>query len=420
MRLSSPFDGRGRGPLRVVLAAVLAFDTLLASHFLAGVHPGPASHPRAPAWLLAFAGRTWAIAIVATIAIASLAAFARRAAAVLPGWIALACVGLLVEAHAACIEGPYRIFFSGAATMLGWLTGATYARATGRDPTAAERHADFGAAAGLAASYVNAVTSKTMAGGIGWTDADSLRAVVLTQHHVGGSWLSSAYASAVADHAWLAGTLVTLTLVAQASALAYPWHRVTRAASGTLLLGFHANTAILTPLFFPQAMVLLLALSFPWTRRGGSVVDVAPASAPARTPRTVLAGAFAVLAVLAWASPLRSYTLAHHRHGSGALASVASPLPPALGGLAPGTRLGAWEVRSASGAPTGARIDLVSGSRVFHVLVVPHGTVPVPPPATTRDYDVLYVTGPPDEPTVTGDDAAAVLQLVAGVIRARE
>ena len=424
MRLSSPYDGRGRAVPRVVLAAVLAFDTLLVSHFLAGVRPGPASHPHAPSWLLAFAGRPWAIALVATVAIASLVAFARRRAAVLPGWIALGCVGLLVEAHAACIEGPYRIFFSGGAAMLGWSIGATYARARGIEPVNAERHAELGAAAGLTATYVNAFVSKTMEGGIGWTDADSLRAVVLTQHHVGGSWLSNAYAGAVADHAWLAGTLVTLTLVAQASALAYPWHRVTRAVSGTLLLAFHANTAILTPLFFPQAMVLLLALSFPWARAHRTTQDT-PAARAARNPRIALVGTLAALALIAWASPLRSYTLAHHRHGSGDAPPPAPAMPPALAaaldGLHPGTHAGPWEVRSLSGAAGGgARLDLVSGPLVLHVLVLPHGTLAVEPPASTRRYDVLYEKGHPDEAPVPDSDRAAALDAVASSIRLRE
>jgi hypothetical protein len=423
VRITSPWDGRARVGLRAVLAAVLAFDTLLVSHFLLGVRPGPASHPHAPAWLLAFAGRTWAIAIAATVAIVSLVAFARRAAAVMPGWIALVCIGVLVEAHAASIEGPYRIFFSASAAMFGWLVGATYARARGIKATNAERHAEFGAAAGLAATYVNAFASKTMSGGIGWTDADSLRAVVLTQHHVGGSWLSNAYADAVADHAWLAGTLVTLTLVAQVSALGYPWHRVTRAISGTLLFAFHANTAILTPLFFPQAMVLLLALSFPWARTAVTTQD-APAAAAARAPRVVLAGALTLCALVAWASPLRSYTLAHHRHGAGASPAPTPPVPPALApvldGLHPGVHVGAWEVRSLSGASGGARIDLASGPLVLDVLVLPHGTLAVDPPASTRLYDVLYDTGHPGEAPVPDSDRAAALDAIAASIRSRE
>lgn len=412
MRISSPYDGHGRAGLRATLAAVLAFDTLLVSHFLASAHPGPASHPHAPAWLLAFAGRTWAIAPVATVAIAALVAFARRPAALLPGWIALACVGLLVEAHAACIEGPYRIFFSGGAAMLGWLVGASFS----------ERHAELGAAAGLAATYVNAIASKVTAGGIGWTGADSLRAVVLTQHHVGGSWLSNAYASAVAGHGWLAGTLVTLTLVAQASALAYPWHRTTRAISGALLLAFHANTAILTPLFFPQAMVLLLAFSFPWPAVAARLMrkttthaahEHAPALRATRKARLVLVATAVAGGLVAWTSPLRSYTLAHHRHPPDAL-------PPAFADLHRGAQLDSWTVRSASTTPGGTRLVLVNGPLVLRVLVVPIGSMQVLPPATTQRYDVLYETGAPDEPTVTGDAAVAVVQLVATAIRARE
>lgn len=426
MRLSSPYDGHGRAGLRVVLAAVLAFDTLLVSHFLADVRPGPASHPHAPSWLLFFAGRMGAVALVATVAIASLVAFARRASSLLPGWLALGCVGLLVEAHAACIEGPYRIFFSGGAAMFGWLVGATYARARGSDAPSAERHAELGAAAGLAATYVDAFVSKTMAGGLGWTDADSLRAVVLTQHHVDGSWPTNVYAAAVADHAWLAGTLVTLTVAAQASAFAYPWHRVTRAVSGTLLLAFHANTAILTPLFFPQAMVLLLALSFPWPaivarlrRRRATEAEtrIASTAGPTRTSGAVLVGVLAAAALIAWVSPLRSYTLAHHRHGSGSAVDTPPPVPTEMAevlvGLHPGTRVGDWEVRSLSGVPGGARIDLANGSLLLHVLVVPRGTVPGDPPASTRHFDVLYETSRPGETPVPATARAGALDAVA-------
>jgi hypothetical protein len=425
VRISSPYDGHGRGGLRVVLAGVLAFDVLLVSRFLAAVRPGPSSHPHAPAFLLFFAGRTWAIGLVAVVAIGSLVAFARRASAVIPGWIALACVGLLVEAHAACIEGPYRMLFSGGAAMFGWLVGATYARD--------ERHAEIGAAAGLAATYVNAFASKMLAGGLGWTDADSLRAVVLTQHHVDGSWLSNAYASAIADHAWFAGTLVTLTLIAQASALAYPWHRAARAASGALLLAFHVSTAIMTPLFFPQAMVLLLAFSFPWPtlvarlRRSPAMslgaAQVAPTVGAAKARRAALVGALVAGALIAWTSPLRSYTLAHHRHGSAA-SPAPPPVPPTmtapLDGLQPGTHVGDWEVLALSGASGGARIDLVSGPLLLHLLVVPHGTVTGDPPASTRHFDVLYETTHPGEQPVPQTARATALDGVARSIRERD
>lgn len=434
MTLSSPFDGRHRAGLRVTLACVLGFDVLLCAWFLLRVHAGPASHPRAPEWLLAFDGRWWLIAPVAALACASLVVFARRPSRVLAGCVALAALGLLVEAHAASIEGPYRIFFSGGAAMLGWLIAAGYARATGRDAHEAERYAEFGAAAGLAATYVDAVASKMLAGGIGWMDADSLRAIVLTQHHVNATGLSSAYAAAIGNHAWLAGALVTMTLVAQASALAYPWNAKARAVSGSLLLAFHANTAILTPLFFPEAMVLLLALSYPWPAiadrlRGPRVVRAAPEALEPAVPspgraRAAVAGGLLAASLLAWASPLRSYTLAHHRHASGEPA--ANPPPPApsvarvLAGLPVGTRVAGWDVLAVTGIPSGARLDLASGARLLHVLVLPHGSLPVAPPATTRDFDVLYETGHPGESAPSAADVDPIVQAVADAIRARE
>lgn len=433
MRLTSPFDGRARAGLRIVLACVLAFDALLASRFLLEVHPGPASHPLAPRWLLAFAGHAWLVAPVAALALVSLVVFARRPARLGAGCVALAALALLVEAHAATIEGPYRIFFSGGATMLGWLVGAGYARATGRDAEQSERHAEFGAAAGLAATYVDAFASKIVAGGIGWTDADSLRAIVLTQHHVNATGLSSAYAAAIADHAWLARTLVTLTLLAQASAVAYPWRARARAASGALLLAFHANTAVLTPLFFPEAMVLLLALSFPWPaiaeRLRGRPASEAPVEVgvPARSwarARATVAGGFVVASILAWVSPLRSYTLVQHRH-----ASCEPPLPgprpeppvaQALVDLPPGAHVGDWEVSAVTVVPAGARLDLATGPRRLHVLVVRHGSLPGTPPRTTRDYDILYETGHPGETTPEESEIDPVLQAIARAIEGRE
>jgi hypothetical protein len=179
--------------------------------------------------------------------------------------------------------------------------------------------------------------------------------------------------------------------------------------------------------------VLLLALSYPWptiasrvTRSGATGAAEQPAASLARTraPRIVLLATFLAGALVSWASPLRSYTLAHHRHGPTAAAVTPQPLPDSLArvldGLRPGARVGAWEVRSVSAAPVGARLDLANGPRLLHVLVVPRGTVPGDPPASTRRYDVLYEMSHPGETPVPDADRTAALDGVARSIEQRE
>ncbi len=91
-----------------------------------------------------------------------------------------------------------------------------------------------------------------------------------------------------------------------------------------------------------------------------------------------------------------------------------------LGGLPVGTRVAGWDVLAVTGMPSGARLDLASGGRLLHVLVLPHGSLPVAPPATTRDFDVLYETGHPGESAPSAADVEPIVQAVADAIRARE
>src|SRR6185436_12896678 len=90
--------------------------------------------------------------------------------------------------------------------------------------------------------------------------------IVLTQRGLSGRSPFDFYAEAVIASPALAFTLSTLTLAIQAGAVLYPWSPRLRAFSGTLLLAFHLNVWLLTPIFFPEAMALLLVLSYPWPR----------------------------------------------------------------------------------------------------------------------------------------------------------
>lgn len=324
----SPYDGYPRAVPRVVLALVMLFDTGVVIMNQWSAHLSAASHPMAPAWLVAPGGRPWLLLTVGALIAVALFLFARRPGALWPGVAALLGVGYLVEGHGAMLEGPQRFLFAGGVAMLGWVLSLAYARWTGLDAVAGEVRAGYGAPALLAATYINAFTSKMSTSGLEWFNPDALRSVVLTQHPLNRPQWAHQYAMLIAEHASIAGVLVVLTLIAQASAFFYAWSPRNRAVSATLLLSFHANTAILTPFFFPQTMSLLLALSFPWARGVAALRGRGPDPRYTEQPtvdrerrdrvrKRMLLGAAALVAFAWLPSPITRYTRLHHRHGTG-------------------------------------------------------------------------------------------------------
>lgn len=266
MRLTSPWGDAPRGPLRAVLAGVLTFDLASLVGWLYVRPAGPESDPGAARFVLALGG-TWLVpALVATAGAAAALRFARRTRALGAGVVALAAHGALVESLAAVRGAHWHNYYSVAAALTGWLVVLALhpAGEAGGPDDEVERLAEHGAAAGLAATYVCAFTSKLLASGASWLSPASLRALLVGQTGLVGRGLGADVARAVVSSSALATALLAFVAAAQLSALAYPFRARARTAVGTALLAFHLGAFAVTPLIYFEAVALLLAFSYPW------------------------------------------------------------------------------------------------------------------------------------------------------------
>lgn len=442
--MKSPYDGAPRGPLRIAIALVLSIDTLALAVAVSTTHKSAISHPFAPGFLLALGGKPHIVAPIALAGLLALALFARRPSAIAPGFAALACNFVLCEAQAALLVGPMRVFFTGGAVLLGWLSGLIVAKmiaAHTRAPhessssASAEALAEAGATGALAATYVNAIASKLLASGLSWADADGMRALVITQRGIGGHSPLDAYAHAVITSPSLAWTLSSLTLVIQAAAIAYPWSPRLRAVIGTLLLAFHLNVWLLTPIFFPQAMLLLIALSYPWPRIVARARDRAapkeplPKDAPRHAVSAATIAWSAVIAgavLIAMALPIRRYTSLHHHREPNAprdnhLAPAASDVRALLGDLREGSMIEGLVVKAIRGPREGAiAVELAQGEVAITIEIVKHGQRPFAPPAQSERYDVFYGKIRPNEGAMSPARRDRMLAAIAEMLRSTE
>jgi hypothetical protein len=246
---------------------------------------------------------------------------------------------------------------------LGWQLGVAFGRDFGL----------VGARAALAAAYLAALGEKLTQGGLLWTGG--LRAVLAAQHAWGHSRLLDAVTLAVLDHAWLAHLLGGFTLLAQASAILLPFSRRGRLVACGMLLTFHAGVWLLTPIAFPQAMILLVALSWPVKEPEGAV-----------KPR-LGAALVAAMVVAAWLPPVRG--LARRLHAPPAQpASTASRAH--LHGLCEGDVVAGLRVERIEEPEPGV-LRLALGDELV-VELVPRGRRALRPPRSTAEYD-LFVDG---------------------------
>lgn len=329
---ASVYQGASRAPLRWLLALVAATEAVVLGVVLSHADRAASAGPAPLRWL---AGGPLAAGAVATVVVLALAAFARRARPLTAGAIALAGLALLSEAHTAVSESPRRVFFTSGAMLLGWLAGLAYARVlgggAGRDPARAEEIlAEAGAAAALAATYVNAAVSKLGDGGLGWmADASTLRGLVIMGTYVDGP---GPLQRAVAEHPGVASALALVAVLTQLGSPLYLLHRRLRMLWGTLLLGFHLNVLVLTGIFYIQATILIVAWSYPWhrllRRRAPPAGEAAPAggdppilgASPAERRRLHLVSAAAALiaaalVTAAWTLPVARWLTWHRPSG---------------------------------------------------------------------------------------------------------
>ncbi len=305
-----------RPHLRVGLAVIAAADTIAAARQVASTLPGPHSHPLAPSLLLALGGQSLVVGLLAAIGLASLLVFARGRASLRAGGLALLVLTLLVETHAALVHGPSRPYFFCGALLLAWLGGVGFARALRRpDP---ERFAEAAAIGTLAAIYVSAGLSKLLHSGLSWADQRTLRAIVLAHHRISDASLAGAYARCIASRPWLAQAMATLTLVVQLGAVLYLVGPRLRALWGALLLGFHVHVTIFTGIGYLEAKLLVALFSYPWpawlARLRGRPREPEDDPHIDRAGRALGLAALllALIAALAWLSPIRGYTDLHH------------------------------------------------------------------------------------------------------------
>jgi hypothetical protein len=231
--VKSPFDGRSRRPLAWVLALLFARQLLLVAGAL----------ERSPS----------VMALSAT-ALVALVLFARGYKPLLSGALALTLMSVLAQLHAMQSGGPMRHEFAVGVALFGWLCGL----ALGKDDALPE----IGAAAALMATYVDAALSKLLHGN--WAESATLRAMLVAHRRVDDVSLLGSYARFVVEHAPAAELLSWATLIVQLGAAIYLVGPRARMLWGTLLLVFHLHVALLTGIYYWDAMYLLVAWSYPW------------------------------------------------------------------------------------------------------------------------------------------------------------
>jgi hypothetical protein len=331
--------------MTALLAALTAFDALFCAFRLHSY------------WIAPFA-------VVAAIL------FAWRKS-LLAGLVLLVATGVLVESLP---EHERFLFFSGSC-----LAGFLFASLVDR------RLGETGAVSALAATYLGAFFGKLMT-----PDWSSGIGPVIAAQHVWGHHFDS-LAQAILDHSSFARALGIFTLIAQASAILMPFSRRGRAFSCTLLLIFHIGVWLLTPILFPQAMILLVAFGY------RALPDVPS------IPRQNLLRATALTVVvvgLAWLPPVRAFG---HRV---LLAGGDPPSPESrafLGRVVEGAPIGDYRVVQIDQLDDTIRLRLERGLESIIVELVPHGARPFRPPLTVRDRD-LFVQGDPSViPVLAGE-----------------
>jgi hypothetical protein len=395
--------------MRRVLGLLMVVDAVFAVAFLWKLKPSLVSHPFASPLLLGLGSNVPALLCFGSVAVVSGWFFSRGMRPVLSGVTALISVGVLVEAQAALLEGPMRFLFFSGAVLLGWLAGWLV---SGRK----EAFANAGALGALAACYLGAVTSKLLTSGLAWVTDSGLRSTIASQHHWGASRALDGLALFVLEHAGVAYALAAFTLLAQASAVLLPFERFRRVAVVLLLL-FHAGVWLLTPISFPQAMVLLVAAAF--VREPPEI----PAARELRKPLTWLSAGVAVFVALAWLPPLREYTRYQHARPYVLTAEPPKPREPppvvTIAGVPVGLELAGFTVtalgKSNDGTPW---VRLEHGAESLTVELVARGGRPFEPPVRSTQYDLFFKQARPGEAAPADDVREAVLRALAAALDA--
>jgi hypothetical protein len=241
--VTSPFDGRSRRLLAWLLALLCAREMVL---------------------IAAALGKSALTISLTAVGLLALLQFARRWHPIACGVIALTALSVLSQLHAIAEGGPMRHEFAVGVALLGWLCGLAWSRSA--EVAVAESFAEIGAAAALAATYVDAGISKLLHGN--WAESATLRAMLVAHRRVDDLSLAGKYARFIVENAHFAQALSWTTLAVQLGAVLYLF--APRWIWGTLLLIFHLHVAFLTGIYYWGALYLLALFSYRWPRVLGS------------------------------------------------------------------------------------------------------------------------------------------------------
>ena len=193
---------------------------------------------------------------------------------------AIALVGLsalcLIHSH---LRGEHdeSLFYAGI-LLAGWLTTEAIAsvRESEDDPSAWGAR---GALAFLAGSYVAAGLSK--AGSASWWDGENLRLALAmaTDIYPGSVWLG--VRQWMADATWLTPVLAVLTVAVELGGVLLVGGPRARMWAGTALWCLHLGIFIALGVLFPEPLLLLPLMTWPWHRRVPGVAGLV-SSAPRR------------------------------------------------------------------------------------------------------------------------------------------
>ncbi|MBL8916906.1 MAG: hypothetical protein JNM17_39750 [Archangium sp.] len=394
--------------MKRVLAVLLVFDAVIAIALTWSLTPSDISHPNAPNFLFSIGGHPPVLLFLGALTLIGAWQFAFTRRTVQGALLALLSVGLLVESQAALLEGPMRfLFFTGAVTV-GWLAG----HYIGRDREDSERFSDAGALGALAACYLGALISKLVTSGGSWVFDGGLRSTIAAQHRWGSS--TDGLARFVLEHEGVANAMAAFTLLAQASAVLLIFGLRARRIACVLLLLFHAGVWLLTPISFPQAMVLLVVAMFvPASDSDGPVMT------ELRPNFLKLAIATLVFVGVAWLPPLREYTALHHHR-----APSPQPLSPreretatttVVPGLPVGLELEGFRIVSIEPGPL---VRCERGAESVVVELVAPGARTFEPPARSKKYDVFYRSPAPGEAAPPDEQRLALLTAIARALDA--
>ena len=301
---ASLHGGRSRAGIRFAVACVAAMDAVF---FTEGtlVAPGGNPDPWLPAWIL--------VGLCAVVVAAALL-FARGRFVPWSPLLALIAIAPLAEAHARTYGPAPEPHLSGVA-LLGWLLGLAWwglVRTPGRGPTGrpAERFAEEGVVACVAAVYFSAFLQKMAHAGLGWDHRVLWH--LLYAMGVDGQPIRGPIARAVLDHVALADAIAIATLVIQATAPMMLLTAPLRRLGALLLVLLHVGMFVVAGFADIELTVVMLAIALPWrplrVLGGGDDGDrPLPGVRPRRRRRAIvvwIALAFSLVAIL-WATGVR-------------------------------------------------------------------------------------------------------------------